>query len=111
VVAGIVRQPEKTVGVDRVGACTLELVSADLVDESDATSFLPQIEKNTSPLVRDGVQRTSKLGPAVAVQAEQGVARQALRMNSHQHRLRACQITRDERGVFLTCARIPEAMQ
>src|ERR1051326_1383240 len=87
VVALVVVEAEGGVGVDRVEALILELISAHLVDEPDAAPFLLEIEDHAAAGLVEPRQRELELVAAVAAARAEHVAGEAGRMQPHRHRL------------------------
>ena len=89
VVAQVGRQAELDVGLDRVEAVLLELVGAQLVEQADPAPLLGEVEQHALALALDLRQRGGELLAAVAAQAVEDVAGQALAVDAHQHVLAA----------------------
>ncbi len=51
-VARIDSKTEAEIGIDGIKALILQLISPQLVDEADPTTFLPQIEQDAPPMCR-----------------------------------------------------------
>src|SRR5690606_8857147 len=85
VVTHVRGETQALVGFDGIGALVLQLVGANLVQQTDTATFLAQIEQRTTPLVGNGLQRGFQLEAAITTQAEQRIAGQALRMQATQH--------------------------
>src|ERR1022692_2327040 len=76
------------VGLHGVGAFILQFVGAQLVQQADAAPLLMLVDQQSAALFGDHVQRQFKLCAAIAAQAVENVAREALRVNAHQRRQR-----------------------
>src|SRR5262249_35806455 len=87
VVAEIRREAEPLVGLDRVETLLiLQPVGLDLVLQPDAAAFLPHVEEYAAALGLDHLHRGLELLAAVAAHRAEGVARQALAVDAHEHR-------------------------
>ena len=80
VVTGILREAELQVRLDRVKSLILQLVRADLVDKSDSTAFLTQVEKHASALLGNLLHCCIILLSAVAACRTKCIAGQTLGM-------------------------------
>src|ERR671937_806024 len=85
VVAHVGLEPELEVRFDRVEPVLLQLVRAQLVQQSDPAALLRHVQKNTTLLGRDLRQRLLELLAAVAAQRVEHVAGEALGMDAHEH--------------------------
>ena len=102
VVARVDRQAEGDVGVDRVGAAVLRHIGAQLVDEPDAAAFVPgRVDEDAAPFSGDGAQRELQLDAAIAAQRSECVAREALRVEPHEHVLAVADVAMDHRDVHV----------
>src|SRR5208283_2772382 len=72
------------IGLDRIRALVLQLVSAQLVEQADAAAFLRLVDQQPAALARDAFDGNLQLRPAIAAQAVENVAGQALGMNANQ---------------------------
>src|SRR5262249_62204319 len=88
VVAQIGREAERLVGLHRVEAVLLlELIRAQLGEQADAAAFLRHVEQHAPAGLADLGHRLVQLRAAVAQQALEDVAGQALAVDAHEHRL------------------------
>src|SRR5690606_6505287 len=76
---------EPFVGFHRVRPRVLQLVCADLIHQTDAPSFLPQIKHHAPAFFGNTAQGGLQLGAAVATLAKEAVAGQALGMDTREH--------------------------
>ena len=93
VVALVIVEAERGVGVDRIEAGVLKLVGAHLVGEADAAAFLREIKDDAAAGLLQPRQRKPELVAAIAAPRAEHVAGEAGRMDAHRHRLatgRAC---------------------
>ena len=79
VVAQIGFEAQPLVGFHGVGALILQFVGAQLVQQADAAPFLMLVDQQAAAFVGDRLQRQFKLRAAIAAQAVEDVAGQALR--------------------------------
>ena len=63
VVALVVTEAERQVGIDGVEPAVLERVGPDLVQEADAASLLPQVEQHAAGFLGDAQERDSRADP------------------------------------------------
>ena len=84
VVAQVALKAELFVGFDRVGAVVLQLIGAEFVEQPDAAAFLVLVNQQAGAFLRDAFERDLELRAAIAAQAVEDVAREALRMDAHQ---------------------------
>lgn len=110
IVALIGGEPQALVGLDGIRAAILQLVGADLVQQTDTTAFLAQIQQHATPLGSDRAQGGLQLRTAIAAQAEQGVASQAFRMQAAQHGLAVGYIAEGQGNVLLAAGLIAETV-
>ena len=100
VVAGVDGQPERDIGVDRVGTGVLGHVGAKLVHQADSSSLVTgRVHQDATPLRSDQPQSGTELDAAVATQRSEGVARQALGVESHEHVVAVGDVAHDHRHV------------
>ena len=66
VVTLVIAESEREVRVDRVETIVLQRVRANLVEETDATTLLPQVEQNSRRLRRQPLESDTELVAAVA---------------------------------------------
>ena len=86
VVAGVGRQPELEVGVDRVAAVVLQRVGAQLVQQPDPAALVAaQVDTTPRPSSATARSAASSCGAAVAAQRAEHVAGEALRVHPHEH--------------------------
>src|SRR5579884_1591980 len=105
VVAGVGREAQVDVGLDGVHAPVLQLVGADLVDQTDAAPLLPHVQDDAPPLACDARHGRVQLLAAIAAARAEHVARQALRVYAHQRRLAVRHVAHHEREVVLVVDR------
>lgn len=79
----------------------LQVISAKLIDETYAAPLLTQIEQHTPTLFLYTAKSLGKLFATVAAQRTEGIARQALGMNTAEDRFGRRDITLDESHVML----------
>ncbi len=108
VVAFVVAEAQRQVGLHGVEALVLQAVGADLVDQPDAAAFLTQVEHDALVHLADHLERGFELVAAIAAQRADHVARQALGVQTHGHILGAEDLALDDGNVFLLVAVIPE---
>ena len=97
IVALVVVEAERGVGIDRVEACVLQLVGPHLVGKTDATALLGEIEDHATARFVEPRQRQLELIAAIAAAGAEHVAGQACRMDANRHRLRQVGRTDDHR--------------
>src|SRR6266545_6725987 len=90
-------EAELDVRLDRVEPVLLELVRAQLVEQSDAASLLRHVEEHAALLGCDPTQRVLELLAAVAAQRVEDVPGQTLRVDAYEHVLLPLDIALDER--------------
>ena len=90
------------VRVDCIKAGILQRVGPHLVEKADVAPFLCQIDQNAASGFGHHFQRAFQLLAAIAFQASQHIAGDALRMQSHQRRLRAVNIADNDGKMFVT---------
>jgi len=86
VVAGIRRESESPIRLDRIESFILQLVCFQFIDQTDAAAFLRQIENNSGRLLGNLPQRIFELRAAVAALGCKYVSRETLRVHSHERR-------------------------
>src|SRR5260221_13414602 len=74
-------------GFNCVGALILQLVSAQLVEQTDSAASLVLVDEDSPVLSRDALQSQLQLRPAIAAQAMEDVSGETLRVDP-QHRRR-----------------------
>src|SRR6185369_9121869 len=90
------RQPEFLIRFHRIGAEILKRISADLIDDADATPFLLLIHYRATTLLLDHLHGLVKLAPAVALGRAKDVAGQTLRVDANQRWHVALHLTQEE---------------
>ena len=85
VVALVVAEAEREVGLHRVEPLLLERVGPDLVEEPDAAPLLAQVEQHPALVPLDRLQPGGELVAAVAAERAQHVAGQALGVEPDRH--------------------------
>ena len=101
VVAQVRCKAELDIGLDRVAPLVLQRVGAHLVGEADAAAFLAHVEHDALPLCLDLLQGERELLAAVAAHGAERIAREALRVDAHEHILLAAHIALDDGDVAL----------
>ena len=101
VVAKVGREAELEVGLHRVEPAVLQLVGAELVEQSDAPALLSEVEQHAAALGLDLPQRLLELGSAIAPLRPEHVTRDALGVHADEHVLDAVDLALDEREVVL----------
>ena len=82
-----------------IEAAILQFVGAQLIHETDAAAFLQFIDQQAAPFARDFVERHFQLAAAIATQAVEDIAGEALGMNAHERgRAGAVEITHLQDG-------------
>ena len=79
-------ETEFDVSFYRVESAILQLVGAQLIEQSDASAFLVLVDQQSASLLRNLIERQLELRTAIAAQTVEHVAREALRMDAHQRR-------------------------
>ena len=97
VVALVVVEAQHRVGIDSVEAGILQLIGTELVDETETTAFLLQVENDAAARLLELGQRQAQLVAAVAASRAEHVPGQARRMQPHRHRPRQVRIAHDDR--------------
>lgn len=100
VVAEVALEAELFVGFDGVGAPILELIGAEFIHESDAAALLKLVDDQASASGANFGQCNFELGPAVAAQAMENVAGEALGMDAHERRGIALNVAHYQRDGF-----------
>ena len=102
VLPAVDRESLLQVGVHRVVALLLQLISADLVAEADPAALVAaQVDEDPPPFLFDEVERRLQLGAAVAAERAEHVAGQALGVDPHQHVLGPGHLAHHECEVLL----------
>ena len=89
------------VGFYGVHTLILQVVGAELVDESDATAFLTKVEEHSPALLLYATQSLGKLFATVAAQGTEGIAGEALGVNTTENWLGGGDIALDESDMVL----------
>ncbi len=79
-------ESELLIRFHRIRAPVLQFIGAQLIHQADAAPFLQFVDQQPPALFRDRLQRQLQLGAAIAAQAVEHIAGQALRMDAHQWR-------------------------
>ncbi|CAI8999925.1 hypothetical protein EMIT0P43_90232 [Pseudomonas jessenii] len=98
------------VGFNGVGATVLQLIGADLVQQTNAPAFLTQVEQYATTFAGDGLQGGLQLRAAVATLAEQGIARQAFGVQPAEYRGTIVEFTQAQHNVLAAGGFIEKAM-
>ena len=98
-IAGVDREAQSRIGVDRVEPLILQRISAQFVDQTDPASFLAQIEQDTPAGILHRMDRGMELRPAIAFEAAEHVAGQAFAVQAHERRT-AIGLADDQRDMF-----------
>jgi len=93
VIAGIVGESEFPVCFHGIESSILQLVSLQLIDQSDSASFLRQVQQNSRWLAGDLPEGKFKLSAAVAALGREYVSCEALRMYANERRLPVARLT------------------
>ena len=98
VLADVIGQAERQVGVHGVGALVLQLVGAELVQQADPAALVPaDVEHDAATLGGHRVQGRVQLRSAVTAQRTQHVAGQALGVDPDQNVLAVTDVAVDQR--------------
>lgn len=108
VAAGIGRQAESEVGVQRVVTFVLERVGLHFGVEADAPSFLPEVNNGPVPCLLDSLHGGFELRPAVAALRTEGVTGQTLGVDANQ-RSTLGEVANKENAVLFARGRISES--
>ena len=98
--AEVRRKAELLVRFHGVGPVVLQRVGLDLVVQADAAPFLAHVEEDAPACFGDGLYRHLALHTAVAPQAAEHVAGEALAVDANQHRLLGADVAEHERDVL-----------
>ncbi len=110
IVAEVAFESQLLVGFNGIGAAVLQLVGAQFVHQAYATALLQLIHDQAAPGCGNLRQSDLQLRPAVAAQAVEYVAGEALGMDAHERRRIDGDIAHDERdGFFEIRAAVGEA--
>jgi len=101
VVAEVGLESESLVCLDRVAALILELVGLELVEQSDSSTFLIEVDDQSLSFLRDHPQRGVELPAAIAAQGMEYIAREALGVHAHQYAVVWANVTKDEGDVLM----------
>jgi hypothetical protein len=94
-------EAQPLVGFDGVVALILKSVSANLVREADAAPFLIEIQNDAASFGGDARHGRVELRAAVAARRVKHVAREARRVDAHQHAFAVADVASHERDVRL----------
>src|SRR5215813_2986095 len=106
--AEVIGKAELAVRLVGVQPARLQCIGLDLVSQADAPAFLAEIEHHTAPARGHQVQRAVQLLTAVALQAAQHLAGEALGMNADRHALLSEDLAHDHRHVLALVPPVPE---
>ena len=84
VIASVDREAQRDIRINGVEAAVLERVRADLVEQSDAASFVAQVEEHATVGAADLLESSLQLFAAVAAQGAERLAGQALGMETYE---------------------------
>lgn len=101
VFAQVGRKAQCQVCLDRVHALILQAIGPQLIDQTNASTFLTKIEQHTSATGFDAAKGLGQLFATITSQAAKGIARKALGMNSAQDRLGRSDIAFDQSHMML----------
>ena len=102
VVAGVDRETEGEVRLDRVQALRLELHGLEFGEQTDSSALVaPEVEEDAAALRHNGAQRGRQLVAALAVRGAEGVSGQALRMQPGERVLRSVDIAVYQGHLFI----------
>ena len=101
-------EAELEVRLDRIEPVLLQLVRLQFVQEADAATLLRHVEKDAALLRADPCQRLVELLAAVAAKRVEDVAGQTLRVDAHEHVVRAVHVSLHERDVMLAGEELAE---
>jgi len=76
---------EYQVGLNRIVPLILEIISAQLVEQADASPLLAQINENPQSFLRDQSHSLAQLRPAIASKRAQHVPCETFGVHSHKH--------------------------
>ena len=111
VIAQIIRKAELMICFNGVSATFLQVISADLVDESDTSAFLSEIKQDTPAFLGNALESTFELRAAVAALAEQGVTGQAFGVQPGEHGFAVTYVAKHHGQMFFACAFFYECVQ
>ncbi len=110
VAAHVSPETEALIGFDGIGAAILQLIGANLVEQTDAAAFLTQIEQHAAAFGGNALERFLQLIAAVTAHREEGVAGQALGMHAAQHRRAVIDVAQGQGDVVLAGGLILETV-
>ena len=99
IVALIGVEAQVAVCFDRISALVLKLISDELVEQTDAASFLWVVDNDAGTGLVDGPHGKLQLISTVAAGRREYVSRQTLRMNPYQRGLGLRQITLNQHNI------------
>src|SRR5712691_2868650 len=109
VVVSLVRpEAQLLVRLNSVETCILQLVGFDLVDKAYSTTFLPQIENDSTLHLAYSREGLLKLLSAVATQRADSIACKTLGVQPYWNVLFLENIAMDKRGMLLLVEIVPE---
>src|SRR6267378_4275310 len=109
VVVSLVRlESQLLVRLNRVETCILQLVRFDLVDETDPTAFLSQIEDDSTFHLAYSRQGFLKLLTAITTKGTDCVSCKALRVQPYRNVFSLEDISVNKRRMFLSVKIVPE---
>ena len=82
--AGVGRESQLMIGLDGVHSLVLQFIGSDLVAQTDASAFLPQIKNDACAGFLDALHGRAQLCTAVAAQGSERITCQAFRMQADQ---------------------------
>ena len=98
------------VGIYRIIALLLQLIGTQLVNQTDTTAFLTQVQQQTAAFLVNGLKCCSQLLAAVTACRTKGITGQALRVYTAEHRLTICNITHGQGNMMLAGQLIDKAV-
>src|SRR5919109_1001400 len=100
VIAKVGLESEPFVRLDRVRASVLQLVRLELVQQTNAPSFLIEIHDDTAAALLNHRHRRVQLPPAIAAKRTKDVAGETLRVHANEDSFAALHVAIDERDVL-----------
>ena len=98
------------VGIYRIIALLLQLIGTQLVNQTDTTAFLTQVQQQAAAFLVNGLKCCSQLLAAVTACRTKGIAGQALRVYTAEHRLTICNIAHGQGNMMLAGQLIDKAV-
>ena len=83
VITQIRQESQRFIGLDGIEPLVLQIISLELIDQADASSFLAHVNDDPRAVFADRFKRGFHLGVAVAAQRMKNVPRQTFRLNAH----------------------------